>query len=176
MPNLPPPNVPFAPMGPNVRRQKIAPRTTGTDVNPFAQPMRLINPIMRDPAGAADNAMMLTGGPGALRGLGKAAMKYGPPLVAGGLASLPTEAVAGKASYIMKLAGNLLDGILTNPGSRKARSPQEYNTLASLNTQLPKDTPGQLRTQAENAVLDGAGINEIIEAVRKAAQYLQKGM
>lgn len=65
--------------------------------------------------------------------------------------------------------------MMTKPASRKARSPEEYNKLASLNTQLPKETPRDLQVPAENAVLDGANINEVIEAVKKALQYLQRG-
>jgi hypothetical protein len=176
MPNLPPPDVPFAPIGPNVKRQEPVPRTMGTDANPFAQPMRIINPIMQNPIDAAENAMMIYGVPGALRGVGKMATKYGPPFIAGALASIPNEAEAGKASYIAKLAGDLFNNMITKPASRKARSPEEYNRLASLNTQLPKGIPRELQIPAENAVLDGANINEVIEAVKKALQYLQKGL
>lgn len=175
MPNLPPPDVPFAPMGPNVRRQEPAPRTMGTDANPFAQIGRVVNPIMRNPVDAAENAMMLMGAPGALRGAGKMVMKYGPPLVAGALASIPNEAQAGKASYIAKLAGNLLENMATKPVSRKLRNSEQWNRVTSLNSQI-KGTPDALRIPAENAVLDGANINEVIEAVKKALQYLQKGM
>ena len=180
--NLPPPEVPFAPMGPNVSQQyqpsAWEAEQQKVDANPLTQLGRVVNPIMRNPIDAAENALMLYGAPGALMKLGGAVTKYGPRLAAGGLTLLggSDEAQSGRASYISKLAGNFLNSMATKMGSRKAKSPQEYNKLSSLNTQLPKGIPRELQIPAENAVLDGANITEVIEAVKKALQYLQKGM
>jgi|6_EtaG_2_1085325.scaffolds.fasta_scaffold111952_2 hypothetical protein len=189
--NLPPPEVPFSLMGPNVSRALPGPNVKRTDIhpkwktplttdaNPFAQLNRLGNflaPIVRNPVDAAENALMLYGAPGAVMKLGGAVMKYAPPAIAAGLTALaPTEAEAGKASFIAKLAGNLLKQMSAKPVSRKLRDSEEWDKVSSLNSQLPKEVdkyPG-LRTSAENSVLDGANIREMIEAVKKAIQYLR---